>query len=180
MKRAVFLDRDGVINRKPLEGDYVTRWEDFQFLPGVAEGMSLLSQAGWCLIVITNQRCVALGLLTIVELEAIHRRMCDELARAGVLLDGVYYCPHEKDPPCVCRKPSPGMILKAAEEHQINLTPSWLIGDSESDVEAGRRAGCKTVRIIEDPSMVSENFDLFARSLFEASGKILRATKDIL
>jgi D-glycero-D-manno-heptose 1,7-bisphosphate phosphatase len=177
MKRAVFLDRDGVINRKPPEGNYVTRWEEFQFLPGVAEGISLLTQAGWSIIVISNQRCVALGLLTIAELEAIHRRMLDDLATAGAKLDAVYYCPHEKEPPCVCRKPSPGMILRAAEEHQIDLASSWLIGDSESDVEAGRRAGCKTVLIVEDPSRVSEGVGCLARSLLEASGKILHATK---
>jgi len=177
MKRAVFLDRDGVINRKPPEGNYVTRWEEFQFLPGVAKGISLLTQAGWSIFVISNQRCVALGLVTIAELEAIHRRMLDDLAAAGAELDGVYYCPHEKAPPCVCRKPSPGMILRAAEEHQIDLASSWLIGDSESDVEAGKRAGCKTVLIVEDPSRVSGSVDFLARSLLEASGRILQATK---
>src|ERR1700737_217915 len=105
MKRAAFLDRDGVINRKAGEGQYVTRWEEFHFLPGAAEGISLLNRAGWRVIVVSNQRCVAKGLLTTNELEAMHRRMCDHLAAAGAKLDGIYYCPHEKDPACSCRKP---------------------------------------------------------------------------
>ena len=82
MKRAVFLDRDGVINRSPAEGEYVTRWEDFHFLPGAAEAISLLDRAGWSVIVISNQRCVATGLLTIAELETIHRRMGRFLAHS--------------------------------------------------------------------------------------------------
>jgi len=174
MKRAVFLDRDGVINRKAREGQYVTRWEEFHFLPGAAEGISLLNKAEWSVIVISNQRCVAKGLLTIEELEAMHRRMCGELAAAGAKLDGIYYCPHEKDPPCSCRKPAPGMLFTAAKEHQIDLASSWMIGDSESDVEAGKQAGCKTAQLVENPESASGNADLFARSLAETSRKILK------
>src|SRR5215470_16810871 len=100
MNRAVFLDRDGVINRKAPEGAYITCWEDFQFLPGVAEAIALLNKAAWSVIVVSNQRCVALGLLTKAELEEIHRRMSHELVRAGARLLDIYYCPHEKEPPC--------------------------------------------------------------------------------
>jgi D-glycero-D-manno-heptose 1,7-bisphosphate phosphatase len=174
MKRAVFLDRDGVINRKASEEEYVTRWEDFHFLPEVAEGIALLNRAGWSVIVVSNQRCVAKGLLTIEELEAIHRRMREELVAAGARLDGIYYCPHEKEPACDCRKPAPGMLLRAAKEHQIDLQSSWMIGDSESDIEAGKRAGCKTARLGEDPESASGNADLFVRSMVEASRWILR------
>jgi D-glycero-D-manno-heptose 1,7-bisphosphate phosphatase len=176
MNRAVFLDRDGVINRKAGEGQYVTRWEGFHFLPGAAVGISLLNKAGWSVIVISNQRCVAKGLLTVEELEAMHRRMCGELAAAGAKLDGIYYCPHEKDPPCSCRKPAPGMILTAAKEHQLDLPSSWMIGDSESDVVAGKRAGCKTARLVKNPNDESGNADLFAQSLLEASRRILFGT----
>jgi len=179
MKRAVFLDRDGVINRKAAEGQYVTRWEDFHFLPGVAEAISLLDRAGWSVIVISNQRCVAKGLLTIAELETIHRKMLEELARSGAKLDGIYYCPHDKEPPCSCRKPSPGMLLMAAQEHQIDLTSSWMVGDSDSDIEAAKRAGCGAVRIVADLPAESENADGFARSLLEASQRLLAATGKI-
>ena len=173
MKRAVFLDRDGVINRKAAEGEYVTRWEDFQFLPGAAEAIALLNREGWSVIVVSNQRCVAKGLLTVNELETIHRKMEAELASAGAKLDGIYYCPHDTNPSCACRKPSPGMLLKAAEEHQIALSASWMVGDSESDMAAGKRAGCRTIRIASEFPAEQENADAFAHSLMEASERIL-------
>jgi len=173
MKRAVFLDRDGVINRKAPEGAYVTRWEEFQFLPGAAQAISLLNRAGWSVIVISNQRCVAKGLLSVAELESIHRKMREALAGEGARLDGIYYCPHEKEPPCACRKPLPGMLLTAAEEHQIDLKSSWMVGDAESDMEAGKSAGCRTLRIIETPSSQATGADCFAQTLLDASGKIL-------
>jgi D-glycero-D-manno-heptose 1,7-bisphosphate phosphatase len=173
MKRAVFLDRDGVINRAAAEGDYILRWDDFHFLPGVAEAISSLQRAGWSVIVVTNQRCVGKGLLVIAELEAIHQKMNEELAKAGANLEGIYYCPHEEEPPCDCRKPASGMFLRAAREHQIDLSASWMVGDSESDIRAGKRAGCRTVRIIPEPRADGES-DYFARNLLEASKRILR------
>src|SRR5271168_5259751 len=114
MSRAVFLDRDGVINQPPPEGEYVTRWEDFHVLPGVVEGIALLNRAGFAVIVVTNQRCVAKGLMTVADLEKMHGRMTDVLARAGATIDETFYCPHELNPPCGCRKPAPGMLLRAA------------------------------------------------------------------
>ncbi len=173
MKKAVFLDRDGVINHKASEGEYVTRWEDFHFLPGVADGIALLNRAGWSVIVISNQRCVAKGLLSIEELETIHRRMSEELFAAGAKLDGIYYCPHEKEFACDCRKPAPGMLLTAAKEHQIDLRSSWMIGDSETDVEAGKRAGCRTARLVANPELAHRDADMMAGSLVEASRRIL-------
>src|SRR5258708_15767421 len=122
MKRAAFLDRDGVINRKPPEGQYVTRWEEMEFLPGVPEAISLLTHAGFYVLTVSNQRCVAKGLLTASQLESIHNRMCQELAAAGAVITKVYYSPHEKQPPCGCREPAPGMLLNAARTHEINLT----------------------------------------------------------
>lgn len=147
MTRAVFLDRDGVINRKPPEGDYVTRWEDFHILPGVAEGIALLNRASFSVIVVTNQRCIAKGLISAAELEKMHERMTEILGKAGAIVDGTFYCPHEIEPACDCRKPAPGMLLNAARLHGIELSASWMIGDSDVDVEAGRNAGCKTVRL---------------------------------
>jgi D-glycero-D-manno-heptose 1,7-bisphosphate phosphatase len=149
MNSAVFLDRDGVINRKPPEGDYITRWEDMELLPGVVEGIGLLNQANFCVIVITNQRCVAKGLISEAGLEEIHRRMTEILARSGARVDGIYYCPHDLEASCACRKPAPGMLLEAARSRGIDLPSSWMVGDSDIDVEAGRRAGCKTVLLRE-------------------------------
>src|SRR4051794_21378359 len=110
MNLAAFLDRDGVINRKAPEGSYITNWEQVQFLPDVAGAIAQLNQAGFKVIVISNQRCVAKGLLSDAELEYIHRRMREWLAAHGAQIDAVYYCPHEKTQPrCKCRKPAPGM-----------------------------------------------------------------------
>jgi D-glycero-D-manno-heptose 1,7-bisphosphate phosphatase len=173
MKRAVFLDRDGVINRAAPEGQYVTRWEELQFLPGVAQAITLLNGAGFRVIVVTNQRCVARGLLTVAALKLIHQRMCSELAAGGAVIDDVFFCPHEKQPPCSCRKPAPGMLLAAALKHQIDLTTSWMIGDSDIDIEAGRNAGCRTARILKKNEVAGCIADLSVHSLLEAIPQIL-------
>ncbi|HET8925041.1 MAG TPA: HAD family hydrolase [Candidatus Acidoferrum sp.] len=173
MKRAAFLDRDGVINQKPPEGQYVTRWEEMRLLPGVADAITLLTQAGFCVIIVSNQRCVAKGLLTVSELESIHAHMCQELAAKGALITQVYYCPHDNKPACRCRKPAPGLLLTAAREHEIDLQNSWMIGDSEIDVEAGRTAGCRTVRIMNGGAGERSGADLAANTLLDAVRQVL-------
>jgi D-glycero-D-manno-heptose 1,7-bisphosphate phosphatase len=173
MIKAAFLDRDGVINRKAPEGEYVTRWEEMEFLPGVADAIVLLAGAGFRIFVISNQRCVAKGLLTIQDLEVLHGRMRDFLASEGAKIDGIYYCPHDDQPPCSCRKPAPGMLLNAASDHQIDLHESWMIGDSASDVEAGKRAGCKTAQVL-GPESRTAGADVVERSLGQAVQQILR------
>jgi D-glycero-D-manno-heptose 1,7-bisphosphate phosphatase len=174
MNKAVFLDRDGVINRKANEGGYITRWEEMHILPGVSEAIALLNRAGFRVIVVSNQRCIAKGLLTINELDSMHRLMSRELADMGAKLDGVYYCPHEEHPACGCRKPQPGMLFAAANEHKVDLSLSWMIGDSERDVEAGRNAGCRTARIVTAEVSEDASADTSARSLLEAVHQILR------
>jgi D-glycero-D-manno-heptose 1,7-bisphosphate phosphatase len=175
MNKAAFLDRDGVINRQaPTEDEYITRWEEMHIIPGVAEAVALLNRAGFRVIVVSNQRCVAKGLVTTSELDAMHQRMCRALGAVGAKIDEVYYCPHEEQPPCRCRKPEPGMLFDAADEHQVDLTSSWMIGDSEKDVEAGRSAGCRTARILRAEARANGNADVFARSLLEAVHQILR------
>ena len=173
MRRAAFLDRDGVINRKAREGEYVTRWEEMEILPGVAEAIALFNQSGLAVIVVSNQRCVAKGLITVSELGTLHQRMCDALAAAGSMIDAIYYCPHEAEPPCRCRKPQPGMLLDAARDHGIDLSASWMVGDSKADVEAGRRAGCKTALIAGREESRNIDADLVAGSLLEGVQQIL-------
>jgi D-glycero-D-manno-heptose 1,7-bisphosphate phosphatase len=175
MNRAVFLDRDGVINRKPPEGGYVTAWVDLEFLPGAAAAISQLNKAGYKVIVVSNQRCIAKGLITVSEMDAIHLRMCRDLASAGATIDGVYYCPHEKQPACTCRKPAPGMLLSAARDHAIDLAESWIIGDSDVDVAAGRNAGCKTARLIVEGESPESKADIVSSSLVDAIQEILRS-----
>jgi D-glycero-D-manno-heptose 1,7-bisphosphate phosphatase len=174
MKKAAFLDRDGVINRKAPEGQYVTRWADMEFLPGSREAIRLLNDAGFLVVVVSNQRCVAKGLITTEDLESMHARMCREFHTAGANIDAVYYCPHDNHPPCGCRKPQPGMLLDAARAHDVELSVSWMIGDSERDVQAGRNAGCKTAHVVAEEQAASSGADLVAMSLLDATHKILQ------
>jgi D-glycero-D-manno-heptose 1,7-bisphosphate phosphatase len=174
MNKAVFLDRDGVINRKAPGNGYITRWEDVEFLPGVARAIGLLNRAGFRVIVVSNQRCVAKGLVTLPELDEIHRRMREVLASQQAVVDAVYYCPHELEPPCPCRKPRPGLLLNAAREHAIVLAESWMIGDSEGDVEAGRNAGCRTARLLTNSETRNGNADLTGLSLIEVVHQVLQ------
>jgi len=174
MNRAAFLDRDGVINRKAPGDGYITRWEEIDFLPGVAQAIALLNRTGFSVIVVTNQRCVAKGLVTIRELDWIHRRMCEVLADAGGTIDAVYYCPHELEPPCPCRKPRPGLLLDAAREHGIALTESWMIGDSDADIEAGRKAGCRTALVLRNSQTENGRADVAGLSLIGVVHQILQ------
>jgi D-glycero-D-manno-heptose 1,7-bisphosphate phosphatase len=149
--RTVFLDRDGVINRKAPEGSYVTSWEEFAFLPGALDGLAALADAGLRTIVVTNQRGIARGAMTLADLEAIHARMRDAVAQAGGRIDAIYFCPHEG--PCLCRKPAPGMLLDAARDHGLSLPESAIVGDRAHDVEAGAAVGtrCVLVRGYDEP-----------------------------
>jgi len=173
MNKAVFLDRDGVINRKAAPGSYITSWESFEFLPEVAEAVALINEAGYQAIVVTNQRCVAKGLVTTTDLDAIHQRMCAELARLGATIDAVYYCPHEIEAGCACRKPAPGLLLSAARDCDIDLARSWMIGDSEIDAASGKAAGCSTIRLMDGRGDTT-NADLTARSLLAAIQQIVK------
>jgi D-glycero-D-manno-heptose 1,7-bisphosphate phosphatase len=178
MSRAIFLDRDGIINEKAPEGDYVTRWEDFRMLPGVAEAIRSLKSGGFKIIVVTNQRCIAKGLITVPELESLHERMLGILKQSGASIDAIYHCPHEVDDFCKCRKPEAGMLFEAARAHDVDLQASWMIGDSDSDVQAGKNAGCKTARLIAPrPHEERSGFpraDVFAATLLDASRQILQ------
>jgi D-glycero-D-manno-heptose 1,7-bisphosphate phosphatase len=184
--KAVFLDRDGVINKKPPKGDYVTCWEDFKFLPRVDEAIAQLNRAGFYVIVVTNQRCIAKGLMTVAQLETIHQRMSKSLAERGARIDAIYYCPHEMKPICRCRKPAPGMFVDAARDYGIELPASWMIGDSDIDIEAGKNAGCKTARLLDETGEDADTDQsgrnsraLVANSLLEAVNQILHYEKRI-
>jgi histidinol-phosphate phosphatase family protein len=142
----VFFDRDGVVNRSPGEG-YVERWEDFELMPGFAEVLSAVSRRGYAAVIVTNQSGVARGVMTRTTVEQIHGRLEALLEeRYGERVLDILYCPHD-DGECTCRKPQPGMILQAAAEHGLDLGASWMVGDSERDIVAGRRAGCRTVLV---------------------------------
>ena len=177
MNKAAFLDRDGVINRRAPKGEYITRWEDMRFLPGVAEAIGLLNRSGFWVIVVSNQRGVARGLMTLQDLESLHSKMCEALAQEGARIDAIYYCPHEKQPPCACRKPAPGMLLAAAKDHQIDVAASWMVGDSDIDIQAGKSAGCRTARLLYTGETEGAESDLVVSSLIEAAREILQHDK---
>ena len=180
MNKAAFLDRDGVINRKARSEDsYITCWDEFEILPGVAEAIALLNRLGYFVIIATNQRSIAKGVVRRAELDAIHQRMCESLLAEGAKIDAVYYCPHEIEPPCGCRKPQPGMLFEAARTHDIELKASWMIGDSDKDVEAGKRAGCKTVRLVEDGKPRHDSADIVASSLLDAALRIVELGQQV-
>jgi D-glycero-D-manno-heptose 1,7-bisphosphate phosphatase len=155
MRRAVFLDRDGVINRKAPEGDYIKSVPELVLLPLVGRSIHRLNQANWLVVMVTNQRGIARKLMTVADLEAIHEELSTRLEREGARIDLFYSCAHDTTDGCDCRKPRPGMILAAGCEHDLDLNASWMIGDRPSDIEAGRSAGCRTILVgplSNDPS----------------------------
>jgi len=148
LHRAVFLDRDGTIN---VEKDYLINPEDFEFLPGVPEALKKLQNAGFLLVVVSNQSGVARGYFSLQQVEKLHSHMKSLLEPYGVSLSGIYVCPHHPTHgqgeylyDCECRKGNPGMLLKAAEDLTIDLRHSFMIGDKLADIEAGYTAGCST------------------------------------
>jgi D-glycero-D-manno-heptose 1,7-bisphosphate phosphatase len=151
----VFLDRDGVLNQKAPKAEYITKWQDFKWLPRAKESVALLKQAGYRVILITNQAGIARKKMTVSDLLNIHENMQSELAAENAKIDAIYYCPHGWDENCLCRKPKPGMLLQAQKDFSIDLTRTIFIGDDERDEAAGQAAGCKTVLIKGENSLYS-------------------------
>lgn len=148
MNRTVFLDRDGTIAR---DVHYCRRPEDFEIFPTVPEAIKLLNENGFKVVVITNQSGIARGYFTEGILAQIHQKMKDELAKYGARVDAIYYCPHHPDDGCQCRKPKTALFLKAAEEHNIALKNSYMVGDQQMDIDAGKAVGCKTALVTTGP-----------------------------
>ncbi len=146
---AAFLDRDGVLNRSAPSHQYITSPKQLRLLPGVSGALRNLQDIGLALVVVTNQQGVGKGEMTLNDLDAVHEEMTARLASFGVRLDGIYACPHLESASCDCRKPRPGLLLRAAAELDLALGQSVMIGDAPADMEAGYAAGCGTlVRIL--------------------------------
>lgn len=151
--RAVFLDRDGVLNEKAPEGAYVTRWEEFRVLPGVPEAIARLNRAGVLAIVVSNQRGIARGLYSAADVDSMHARFQKLLKAYGAHIDAFFLCPHEKGQ-CNCRKPLPGMFEQAATRFGgISADTSVMIGDSAADIEFGQRLGMATIFVEGNPAL---------------------------
>ena len=178
--RCVFLDRDGVINRKPPEGAYVARWSDFHILPGVEAAIAALNRAGVRVIVISNQRGIALGHYTAADVDALHARLRRHLADHGARIDAFYFCPHDKDS-CDCRKPKTALFEQAFRDFpDASRSNSIVIGDSLSDIDAARNLGVPSIFIQGDPATqkpgaatAAARADLVAHSLAEAVEALL-------
>ena len=156
-QKAIFLDRDGTIN---VYKGFLTRPDDFELLPGVTEAIHRINKSGYLCIVVSNQPVIARGDCSFDDLKAIHDKMETELGHQGAFIDAIYYCPHHPDKGfegerpdykfnCDCRKPKPGLLLQAANDWNIDLNESYMIGDSERDVAAGNAAGCKQSYLVK-------------------------------
>jgi D-glycero-D-manno-heptose 1,7-bisphosphate phosphatase len=142
----IFLDRDGVINEN--RADYVKSWSEYRFLPGAREAIAKLTQAGHRIVVCTNQAGIARGRISLETVEDIHRRMLAGIAEMGGCIEKVYYCPHHKDEHCPCRKPRPGLLLRARDELGLDMRDAVFVGDSMTDIGAGLAAGIRTVLVL--------------------------------
>ena len=144
-RRAIFLDRDGVINQN--RPDHVKSWSEFVFETNVLPALARLASLHLPIIVITNQACIGRGLVGQEVVEDIHRRMVVAVEKAGGRIDHVLYCPHHPSEECACRKPKPGMLLEAAQRWNLDLSRSFLVGDAITDIQAGWAVGCNTVLV---------------------------------
>lgn len=146
-KKVIFLDRDGVINKKASKADYVKNWSEFEFLPGAVEAIKNLTKKGYDIHLITNQPGVARGLMAKQDLDLIHQKMQEELEKNGGKIKAIYTCLHGWDDGCDCRKPKPGLFFQAANENHFDLSKAVFIGDDERDIQAGEVAGCRTILV---------------------------------
>lgn len=176
-QKAIFLDRDGTINKYV---GFLRNINQFELIEGVAKAIKRINDSGYLCIVVTNQPVIARGEVTVPQLEKIHNKMETLLGLKGAYIDGLYYCPHhphkgfegeiaELKVDCECRKPKPGMLLKAAKKFNIDLSKSWMVGDGENDIKAGENAGCKTCLIGKDEF----GQDMTVNGLYEFTDKIL-------
>ncbi len=183
----IFLDRDGVINRE--RADYVKDWNEFEFLPGVLEALRDLATVDVPILVITNQSCIGRGLVTAETVAEIHRQMISEIARAGGRINGVFVCPHHPNAGCDCRKPRTALLRQAALRFNLQLEHCYFIGDTRSDFEAARAAGCRpmlvqtglqgailpTVMGIQSRSIIVPELADAVKTILESGSRIKRA-----
>jgi histidinol-phosphate phosphatase family protein len=180
MRKAVFLDRDGVICEN--RDDYVKSWREFVWISGATEAISLLKDNGYLIIVATNQSAIGRGIISSKMLGKIHNEMLRQIIQAGGKIDRIYCCPHRPTDGCSCRKPKPGLLLQASRDFNINVADSYLVGDSFSDVIMGQRVGCTTIIVktgkgAEELASLSRNEikpHYIAPNLLEAVRLILR------
>ena len=178
LKKAVFLDRDGTLI---VERNYLSSPDQVEILPGVAEGLKLLAEAGFLLVIVTNQSGVGRGYFTIERVAEVHDRMFTLLGLDRSFFAGVYICPHAPAEQCICRKPLPELAFRAAQEHNIDLANSWMIGDKPADINLARAAGTRAVLVrtgygleYQSHPCVAEASALVADNMGHAARQILK------
>ncbi len=183
VRRAAFLDRDGVIN---VERGYVHRIEDFELLPGVVEALRLLRSAGYALVVVTNQSGIARGYYTEADYQALTAHLRATMSDAGCELAGIYHCPHHPSGTvaslaieCECRKPQPGMLLQSARDLGISLSDSFMVGDKLADAQAARAAGVGRVYLVRSGHALESGSDELADATFDDLAQCARHVVDI-
>ncbi len=180
MRPAIFLDRDGTINQ---ETGYVSEPEKFELLPNALAGLKKMQDMGYRLVIVTNQGGIGLGYFTKEDFYRVNKKMLTEVTKAGITLDKIYFCPHSKAENCPCRKPEIGLILRAKEDLNLDLSHSFFIGDSTVDIQTGANSGMKTILIkselAPDPSLLETNPDFFVNDLLEAAEIILKVERGI-
>ncbi len=184
MKKAVFLDRDGTLTADSK--NYIKSIAEFSIFPFTAKALKVLQQAGFLLIVITNQSGLSRGYFSEKTLKAMHDHLREQLEINGVTLDDIYYCPHLPEDNCDCRKPKPKLLQKAAKKHQVDLKNSWFIGDSEKDILTGQKKNCNTALVLSGVRGITEKAvkmwqtqpDIIAENILFAAGKIIEMESD--
>ena len=174
--KVIFLDRDGVINRDPGFGGYITCWDEFEFLPGALEALKKLSQAGFEVIVISNQAGVAKRLYTEEDLDELTRNMLKEVEKAGGRIHSVHYCPHKDEDNCACRKPQTGLFSQATKDLEVDFSDSFFVGDNRRDVLAAAAIGCRSIFVLSGNTKLEDldiKPDFIAEDLLGAVDKII-------
>ncbi|MDD5488137.1 MAG: HAD-IIIA family hydrolase [Candidatus Omnitrophica bacterium] len=183
LKKFVFIDRDGVINRDPggwTKRGYVTRWDEFDVLPGVLEAMRMLAEAGYGAVIVSNQQGVGKGYMTKRDLLAVSEKMSEVIRASGGTIDGIYYCTHLKEENCSCRKPKSGLFVQAEKDLDIgDISGMFYIGDTERDIQAGRAAGMRTILVLSGKS-VRGDIDAWKYKPDHICADLLAAVKFIL
>jgi D-glycero-D-manno-heptose 1,7-bisphosphate phosphatase len=180
MMPAIFLDRDGTINR---EIGYLSEPEKFELLPNALEGLKKMQDMGYRLVIVTNQGGIGLGYFTKEDFYRVNKKMLTEVSKAGTMLDKIYFCPHSKAENCPCRKPEVGLVRRAKQDLNIDLAHSYFIGDSTIDIETGAKSGVKTILIeselVPDPTSLETKPDFVVKDLLEAAEVILKNEREL-
>ena len=159
MTKAIFLDRDGVINQE--RKDYVKKLDEFNILENTSDAINIIKSHGFLVIIITNQSAINRKLLSVKTLNKIHEKLQMYLKKYNTSFDGIYFCPHTPYENCECRKPKPGLILQAVNDFSIDISQSFMIGDSKKDIQAAENAGCMGILLKKDQTLLEVVVDLF-------------------